>query len=89
MIALNLAYKYPKTIDKLILSCFMTKYDNAARMMRSTWKRAASESGMDAVADLTSVAGFARNFYDLDTSQAQLESMREAFIKTSPSATGY
>lgn len=86
MIALNLAYKYPKTIDKLILSCFMTKYDNAARMMRSTWKRAASESGMDAVADLTSVAGFARNFYDLDTSQAQLESMREAFIKTSPEA---
>ena len=86
MIGIIIAYKYPDLIDKLILSCFLTKYDNAAQMMRNTWKRAALESGMDAVADLTSVGGFARSFYDRNEADHQLESMREAFQKTTPDA---
>ncbi len=55
-------------------------------MMRSTWKRAARDSGMEAVADLTSVAGFARKFYERDWAEAQLASMREAFSRTRPEA---
>lgn len=86
MIGLWLAAKYPAIIDKLVFSCFMARYDNAARMMRQTWKRAARDSGMDAVADLTSVAGFARSFYDREGAESQLQSMREAFNKTLPDA---
>ena len=86
MIGIVLASKYPELIERLILSCFLTKYDKAARMMRSTWKRAALDSGMDAVADLTSVAGFARSFYDRKEADKQLASMREAFLKTEPMA---
>ncbi|MEE2704544.1 MAG: alpha/beta hydrolase [Pseudomonadota bacterium] len=86
MVGIIIAYKYPELIDKLVLSCFLTKYDNAARMMRDTWKRAALESGMDAVADLTAVAGFARSFYDRNEASHQLESMREAFKRTTPDA---
>lgn len=86
MIGLNLAAHHPERIDRLVLSCFLARYDNAARMMRSTWIRAALESGMEAVADLTSVAGFARGFYDLPWAEAQLESMREAFSHTQPQA---
>ena len=86
MIGLWVAAKYPDIIDRLILSCFMARYDNAARMMRQTWKRAARESGMDAVADLTSVAGFARSFYDRQGADTQLQSMREAFNDTLPEA---
>lgn len=86
MIGVALAARHPEVIDRLILSCFLARYDAAARMMRSTWKRAARESGMEAVADLTSVAGFARGFYDLPGAEAQLAAMRVAFSKTTPEA---
>ena len=86
MIGLTLAATHPEVIDKLVLSCFLARYDNAARMMRSTWKQCARDSGMQAVADLTSVAGFARGFYDRPEAQAQLASMREAFSHTTPEA---
>lgn len=86
MVGLTLAAKHPEVVDRLILSCFMARYDNAARMMRSTWKRAARESGMEAVADLTSVAGFARSFYERPGAQDQLAAMRAAFSKNTPAA---
>lgn len=86
MIGLTLAAHHPQVIDKLVLSCFLCRYDNAAREMRATWKRAARDSGMAAVADLTSVAGFARSFFDRPEAQAQLASMREAFSRTQPEA---
>ena len=86
MIGLTLAAKYPQVIDKLVLSCFVCRYDQAAREMRNTWKRAARDSGMGAVADLTSVAGFARAYYERPEAQAQLQSMREAFSKNTPAA---
>jgi pimeloyl-ACP methyl ester carboxylesterase len=86
MIALTLAARHPEVIERLVFSCFLARYDQAARMMRGTWKRAARDSGMEAVADLTSVAGFARSFYDRPEAQAQLASMRDAFSKTTPDA---
>ena len=86
MIALALASTYPHAVDRLVLSCFLARYDNAARIMRATWKRAAREIGMEAVADLTSVAGFARGFYDRPGAEAQLASMRVAFSKNTPEA---
>ena len=86
MIGLTLAAEHPQVVDRLVLSCFLARYDAAARMMRATWKRAAREIGMDAVADLTSVAGFARGFYEQDWAQEQLASMRVAFSRTAPEA---
>jgi 3-oxoadipate enol-lactonase len=86
MIGLTLAAAHPEVIDKLVLSCFLARYDNAARMMRSTWKRCARDSGMSAVADITSVAGFARGFYDRPGAQAQLAAMRDAFSHTTAEA---
>jgi pimeloyl-ACP methyl ester carboxylesterase len=86
MVGLSLAAAHPEVIDRLVLSCFLARYDNAARLMRTTWKRAARDSGMEAVADITSVAGFARGFYDRPEAQAQLASMREAFSRTTPEA---
>jgi 3-oxoadipate enol-lactonase len=86
MIGLTLAARHPELVDKLVLSCFLARYDQAARMMRQTWKRAARDSGMDAVADLTSVAGFARGFYDRPGAAVQLEAMRAAFRQTTPEA---
>jgi pimeloyl-ACP methyl ester carboxylesterase len=86
MIGLALAANHPDVIDRLVLSCFLARYDSAARMMRSTWKRAARDSGMEAVADLTAVAGFARGFYERPGAQDQLAAMRAAFAKNTPAA---
>ena len=86
MVALITAAKYPQSVDRLVLSCFLARYDGAARMMRATWKRAARDSGMQAVADLTAVAGFARSFYEQEGAEAQLSSMRDAFSNTDPEA---
>lgn len=86
MVALTMTARHPEVVAKLVLSCFMCRYDQAAREMRATWKRAARESGMDAVADLTSVAGFARSFYERPGAQDQLQAMREAFCKNTPEA---
>ena len=86
MIALTVAANHPAVVNRLVLSCFMARYDQAARMMRATWKRAARDSGMEAVADLTSVAGFARSFYDRSSAPDQLAAMRAAFSKTTPEA---
>ena len=86
MIALTLAARHPEVVDRLVLSCFLAKYDNAARMMRKTWKQCAREQGMIAVADLTSVAGFARGFYDRPDAEEILESIRDANSKTLPEA---
>jgi 3-oxoadipate enol-lactonase len=86
MVALNLAAQHPQVVDRLILSCFLARYDLAARVMRSTWRRAARDSGMAAVADLTAVAGFSRGFYERDEAEAQMASMREAFSHTDPEA---
>lgn len=86
MIALTLAASRPELIDRLVLSCFLARYDNAARMMRKTWKQCAREQGMIAVADLTSVAGFARGFYDRPDAEAILEAIRVANSKTLPEA---
>ncbi len=86
MIGLTLAASHPEVVKRLVLSCFLARYDMAARMMRGTWKRAARDSGMEAVADLTSVAGFARGFYDRPEAQDQLATMRTAFRDTTPEA---
>ncbi len=86
MIGVNLAAHHPEIIDRIVFSCFLAKYDLAARMMRKTWKRAAHDSGMKAVTDLTSVAGFARSYYERAEAQAQFEEMYEAFDATDPEA---
>jgi pimeloyl-ACP methyl ester carboxylesterase len=86
MIALVLASNYPAAVDRLVLSCFLARYDNAARFHVARMIRAARDIGMEAVADLTSVAGFARGFYDRPEAEAQLASMRVAFSKNTPEA---
>jgi pimeloyl-ACP methyl ester carboxylesterase len=86
MVALTLAARHAELVDRLVLSCFLLRYDAAARMMRGTWKRTATGIGMEAVADLTSVAGFARSFYDRAEAAGQLQAMRDAFARTAPEA---
>jgi pimeloyl-ACP methyl ester carboxylesterase len=84
LVALLLAARHPRLVDRLVLSCFLARYDAAARAMRATWKRAARDSGMAAVSDLTAVAGFSRTFFEREECAAQLERMRAVFERTDP-----
>jgi pimeloyl-ACP methyl ester carboxylesterase len=85
MIGLSLAARHPEVIDRLVLSCFLCRYDTAARFTRSTWIAAARHIGMPAVADLTAVSGFSRSFFERPDAAPELESMREAFAQSDPS----
>jgi pimeloyl-ACP methyl ester carboxylesterase len=84
MIGMVLAAHYPDVVDHLVLSSFMCRYDCAARLMRRTWIEAAESSGMKAVADLTAVAGFSRNFLNSARADFQLEQLRDAFSESEP-----
>lgn len=86
LVGLSLSSRHPDVVDHVVLSCFLARYDTAARVMRSAWKRAAIDSGMEAVADLTAVAGFSRSYYEQTGWEAQLASMRDAFSKNQPEA---
>jgi 3-oxoadipate enol-lactonase len=84
MIGLSLAARHSELVDRVVLSCFLCRYDNAARAARSTWTRAARASGMEAVAELTAVAGFSRGFFEQPDAGLQLARMRTAFAGTEP-----
>jgi 3-oxoadipate enol-lactonase len=86
LIALSLAARHPQVVDHLVLSCFLARYDAAARVMRRTWREAARSSGMAAVAELTAVAGFSRTFFEREDAEAEVARMREAFARSDPSA---
>jgi len=82
LIGLSLAARHPDVVDRVALSCFLPRYDEAARVMRRTWIAAARGIGMAAVADLTAVAGFSRAFFERPDAAAELERMRTAFSVT-------
>lgn len=86
LIGLSLAARHPDVVDRVALSCFLPRYDEAARTMRRTWIAAARGIGMAAVADLTAVAGFSRAFFERPEAAGELERMREAFAHTDPEA---
>jgi pimeloyl-ACP methyl ester carboxylesterase len=86
LVGLHLAARHPEIIDRLVLSCFLARHDRAALTMLQTWKRAARDSGMAAVADLTAFAGFSRQFFEQPGFDALLESMRVAFRRSEPAA---
>ena len=86
LVGLSLAARHHDVIDHVVLSCFMCRYDEMAKLTRKTWITAAKHSGMASVADLTAVAGFSRRFLECAEAPAELEKMREAFAQNETSA---
>jgi 3-oxoadipate enol-lactonase len=86
VLGLVLAATHPESVDRLVLSCFLAKYDRAARAMRATWKQAAVGVGMELVAELTAVAGFSRHYFDGQEAVVCLEQMRDAFRGSDPTS---
>lgn len=83
VVALLLAARYPELLQRLVITCSFARMDNAARMMARTW-RTAAEVGSEALAELTSLQGFSRGFWDRPDADAVLDAFVTALSTTTP-----
>jgi 3-oxoadipate enol-lactonase len=83
LVALVVAARYPQLVDRLVITCAFARCDNASRMMYRTWKTAA-RSGPDALAELTSLQGFSRGFWDRAESAGAVDAFVAALSTTTP-----
>jgi len=83
LVALLLAARYPQLVDRLVITCAFARCDNASRMMYRTWKTAA-DAGADALAELTSLQGFSRSFWDRPESAGAVDAFVAALSTTTP-----
>lgn len=71
LVAMRLAADRPELVDRLVVTCSFARLDNAMRAMQRSW-RAAAEGGPRMLAEVTSVQGFSRMFWDRsDASEVQ------------------
>lgn len=82
-IALVLAARHPELVDRLAITCSFARMDDAGRMMFRTW-RTAARAGSEALAELTSLQGFSRSFWDRQDSAAVLDAFVTALSTTTP-----
>jgi pimeloyl-ACP methyl ester carboxylesterase len=83
MIALALAARHPELVDRLVITCTSARADNSARMMYRTW-RTAAKAGSEALAELTSLQGFSRGFWDRPEGPATVGAFVTALSTTTP-----
>jgi pimeloyl-ACP methyl ester carboxylesterase len=82
-VALVLAARRPELVDRLVITCSSGRHDNAARMMFRTWRTAAADGGA-ALAELTSLQGFSRGFWDRPEAAATVDAFVTALSTTTP-----
>jgi pimeloyl-ACP methyl ester carboxylesterase len=63
LVAMALAAERPDLVDRLVVTCSFARLDNAMRAMQASWRTAAA-CGPGALAEVTSVQGFSRGFWD-------------------------
>jgi pimeloyl-ACP methyl ester carboxylesterase len=63
LVAMALAAARPELVDRLVVTCSFGRLDNAMRAMQGSWRTAAA-CGPAALAEVTSVQGFSRGFWD-------------------------
>jgi pimeloyl-ACP methyl ester carboxylesterase len=63
LVAMTLAADRPELVSRLVITCSFGRLDNAMRAMQQSWKRAATV-GPRMLAEVTSVQGFSRAFWD-------------------------
>lgn len=91
LVAMTLAAHYPNLVDRLTVTCSFARLDNAMRAMQLSWRSAAEVSGA-LLAEVTSVQGFSRSFWDRpDAAEVQAafisaldSSSTDAFIRDIP-----
>jgi pimeloyl-ACP methyl ester carboxylesterase len=63
LVAMQLAADRPELVERLVVTCSFARLDNAMRALQRSWKAAAA-AGPRLLAEVTSVQGFSRGFWD-------------------------
>jgi 3-oxoadipate enol-lactonase len=82
-VAIVLSAARPDLVDRLVLSCTFARADRASAVMRDSWRRAA-DAGAETLANLTSLQGFSREFWDRPASATTRAAFVEAFERLTP-----
>jgi pimeloyl-ACP methyl ester carboxylesterase len=82
-IALVLAARRPELVDRLVITCASGRADEAALMMFKTW-RTAARAGSEALAELTTLQGFSRGFWDRPEASGAVDAFVTALSTTTP-----
>jgi 3-oxoadipate enol-lactonase len=83
MIAMLFAARRPELVDRLVITCSSGRADRAALMTFQTW-RTAARAGSAALAELTSLQGFSRTFWDRPEAEGTVDAFVEALSTTTP-----
>lgn len=75
LIAMSVAATRPELIERLVVTCSFARLDNAMAAMQRSWKSVAT-AGPELLAEVTSVQGFSRSFWDRDDAAA----IQDAFV---------
>lgn len=79
MIALALAARHPGKVRGLVVSGCMARYDRAAVLNKSVWRRLVKECGMcDELVNLIAIQCLTREFLDSESGLGLLNEMRES-----------
>lgn len=82
LVAMSLAAARPDLVDRLVVTCSFARLDNAMRAMQASWRTAAA-CGPAVLAEVTSVQGFSRGFWDRDDAAA----VQAAFVAAMESSS--
>lgn len=82
-VGMVLAARHPELVARLVVTCSMARPDRAALMTFATW-RTAGQSGSEALAELTALQGFSREFWEREEAEATLQSFVDALESTTP-----
>lgn len=69
LIAMTVAAHRPDLVERLVVTCSFARLDNAMRAMQRSWASAAAH-GPAILAEVTSVQGFSRGFWDRPDAEA-------------------
>jgi pimeloyl-ACP methyl ester carboxylesterase len=83
LVAMLLAARRPELVDRLVITCSFGRLDHASRLQRQTW-RTAARAGAEALAELTSLNGFSRSFWDRPESEGTQAAFVAALSTTTP-----
>lgn len=83
LVAMTVAATRPELVDRLVVTCSFARLDNAMAAMQRSWASAAA-AGPELLAEVTSVQGFSRAFWDRDDARAVQDAFVAAMASTSP-----
>ena len=75
LIAMAVAAARPELVERLVVTCSFARLDNAMAAMQRSWESAAA-AGPEFLAEVTSVQGFSRSFWDRDDAAT----IQDAFV---------